>query len=60
MDVVASGIDRSADPAFVEAVANKVYFGPVDFRRETEPYITMAVAGMRRDGGVTVADVNLN
>ena len=58
MDVVGSGTDRSAEPAFVEAKAHKVYFGPVYFRKESESYLTMAVAYDGR-GGVTVAEINL-
>ncbi|MBV8394560.1 MAG: HAMP domain-containing protein, partial [Alphaproteobacteria bacterium] len=58
MDVVGAGTDHSKEPAFVEATANKVYFGPVYFRKESEPYLTMAVAHGGR-GGVTVAEVNL-
>ena len=34
MDVVASGTDFSKEPKFTEAVARKVYYGPVYFRRE--------------------------
>src|SRR5712691_4844972 len=59
MDVVASGSDLSSDPKFAEAVAHKVYYGPVYFRRESEPYMTLAIAGTRRDAGVSVAEVNL-
>jgi signal transduction histidine kinase/CheY-like chemotaxis protein len=59
MDVVASGSDLSNDPKFSEAVARKVYYGPVYFRRESEPYMTLAIAGARRDAGVSVAEVNL-
>ena len=59
MDVVASGTDFSNDPKFMEAVARKVYYGPVYFRRESEPYMTLAIAGTRRDAGVSVAEVNL-
>src|SRR6187401_2376125 len=59
MDVVASGTDFSSDPKFAEAVARKVYYGPVYFRRESEPYMTLAIAGTRRDAGVSVAEVNL-
>jgi Cache domain len=59
MDVVASGTDFSKDPKFTEAVAHKVYYGPVYFRRESEPYMTLAIAGTRRDAGVSVAEVNL-
>src|SRR5918911_3006616 len=59
MDVIGSGADFSKDPKFVETVARKVYYGPVYFRRESEPYMTLAVAGTRRDAGVSVAEVNL-
>src|SRR5215475_11806128 len=59
MDVVGSQIDYSKDPKFTEAVARKVYYGPVYFRRESEPYMTLAIAGTRRDAGVSVAEVNL-
>ena len=34
-------------------------FGPVYFRKESEPYMTMAVAQSGRNAGVTVAEVNL-
>src|ERR1700751_1365676 len=59
MDVLDSGIDLSKDPKFTEAVAHKVYYGPVYFRRESEPYMTLAIAGTRKDAGVTIAEVNL-
>jgi len=59
MDVVDSGIDLSQDPKFTEAVAKKVYYGPVYFRRESEPYMTLALAGTRKDAGVSIAEVNL-
>ena len=59
MDVVGSGVDYSHKPEFTEAVAHKVYYGPVYFRRESEPYMTLSLAGTRRDTGVSVAQVNL-
>src|SRR5918912_1580644 len=59
MDVVGSGADFSKDPKFLEALAHKTYYGPVYFRRESEPYMTVALAGTRRDAGVSVAEVNL-
>jgi signal transduction histidine kinase len=58
MDVVNSNADRSNEPAFIEAKAHKVYYGPVYFRKGSEPYLTIAVAHGGR-GGVTIADVNL-
>jgi two-component system, NtrC family, sensor kinase len=59
MDVIDSGLDLSKDPKFTEAVANKVYYGPVYFRRESEPYMTLSLAGTRKDAGVSIAEVNL-
>jgi GAF domain-containing protein len=59
MDMVGSGADYSADPRFKEALAKKVWFGPVYFRKESEPYMTMAVAQSGRNAGVTAAEVNL-
>ena len=59
MDVVGSGLDYSHKPEFTQAVAHKVYYGPVYFRRESEPYMTLSLAGTRRDTGVSIAQVNL-
>ena len=59
MDVVESGSDLSRDAPFVEALARRVYYGPVYFRRGSEPYLTLGVAGSRRDAGVVIAEVNL-
>src|SRR5689334_6113556 len=59
MDVVGSGLNLSHDAKFTEAVANKVYYGPVYFRRESEPYMTLSLAGTRKDAGVSIAEVNL-
>jgi hypothetical protein len=36
-----------------------VYYGPVYFRSESEPYMTLALAGTVRDAGVGVAEINL-
>jgi signal transduction histidine kinase len=55
-DVADSGMDRSAEPAVRGARAGKTWFGPVTFRKETEPYMTIAV---RAGNAVTTADVNL-
>src|SRR5215475_13047870 len=59
IDVIDSGFDLSKDPKFTEAVAHKVYYGPVYFHRESEPYMTLAIAGTRKDAGVSIAEVNL-
>ena len=68
MDVVGSGTDFSHDPKFTEVTtdqemlgdkSHKVYYGPVYFRRESEPYMTLSLAGTSRAAGVSVAEVNL-
>jgi Cache domain len=59
MDVIGSQTDFSKEPKFAETMGRKVYYGPVYFRRESEPYMTLALAGTRRDAGVSVAEVNL-
>ena len=58
-DSVGSGKDFSTDPRFTQAVADKIWFGPVEFRRGSEPYMTIALAHVGKNSGVTVADVNL-
>ena len=58
MDALSAATDLSNEPAYVAAKTGKRYFGPVQFRKGTEPYMAIArPAG--GDGGVTVADVNL-
>ena len=58
MDVVGSQTDFSGEARFKEARPGRPYFGPVYFRKESEPYLTLSVAG-GGDAGVTVAEVNL-
>src|SRR5262249_1581757 len=50
---------RKGNPAADHFQAKKVYYGPVYFRRESEAYMTLAVAGTGHDRGVGVAEVNL-
>jgi signal transduction histidine kinase/CheY-like chemotaxis protein len=59
MDVINSQADRSRTPEFSEAATRKVYYGPVYFREDSEPYMRIALSGPRRDAGVTIAEVNL-
>src|SRR5919112_1633072 len=58
-DVVGGGADLSADPRFARAVADRVWYGPVYFRRGSEPYMTLSIAHAGRNPGVTSANVNL-
>jgi signal transduction histidine kinase len=59
MDVPRSNKDRSDEPAFRNAKRGKPWFGPVYFRKETEPYMTIAIRSGSDTGPVTIADVNL-
>ncbi len=59
MDAVGSHADNSKDERFTQALANKIHFSEIYFRRESEPYMTISMAGTRRDAGVSVAEVNL-
>ena len=59
MDVVASGENLATDPRFTETKGGKTYFSPVYFRKETEPYVTVSMAGISEEAGITVAEVNL-
>ncbi|HEY4961273.1 MAG TPA: cache domain-containing protein [Terriglobales bacterium] len=60
MDVLGSGTDYSKEAKFTETVAKKVYYGPVYLRRESEPYMTLGLAGTRFDAGVSVVELNLS
>ena len=60
MDAASAGTEFSREPWFIEAKSGKTWFGPVQFRKGTEPYMSLArPAGGGGGGGVTLADVNL-
>ena len=59
MDSINSGKDRSQEPAFANAKREQPWFGPVYFKKETEPYMPIAIRSRNAGGPVTIADVNL-
>ncbi len=59
MNVSGSREDFSKDPRFTVPKSGKIYFSPVYFRKETEPYITISMAGLTESTGIVVAEVNL-
>jgi len=59
MDRLNSQIDRSQEPAFINAKRGKPWFSPVYFRKDTEPYMTVSLRAGGERGPVTIADVNL-
>lgn len=56
---MASGVDRSADPAVAGARSARAWYGPVSYYGGSEPFMTIAVAGNRKAAGVAVAEINL-
>ena len=59
MDQCGSGRDRSQEPGFKNARRGQPWHGPVYFRKETEPYMTIAMRSGSDGGPVTIAEVNL-
>ncbi len=59
MDVAGSGVDRSGELQFRQAKERRRHMSEVYFRKESEPYMTLSIAGPGRNSGVTVAEVNL-
>lgn len=58
-DVLRGSRDRAADPVIIAARARKTAFGAVYFRQQTEPYLSIAVAGDEPEAGIVVAEINL-
>src|SRR6185369_15831543 len=58
-NTVGSNRDRSGEPAFKGVKPGATWFGQIQFRRGTEPYLTMAMKGRGEEGAVAIADINL-
>ena len=63
MSLLGSGKDRSAEPAFQQARRGQPWYGPVYFRKETEPYMSVAVRSggdrLAADGGRAEPEVHV-
>jgi signal transduction histidine kinase/HAMP domain-containing protein len=67
IDFINRRADLSADPMFVQAKSRRTYYGPVYFRKGSEPYFVIALAesaapnrpGGDASRGVVAAEVNL-
>lgn len=59
LDVLRSNLDLSKDPRFTGSMTAGSVYGSVYFRRESEPFLSLAMAGRRRDTGVAIAEINL-
>jgi two-component system NtrC family sensor kinase len=58
-DAIGSNIDLSDDPRVVGALRDRVWYGPVTFRRGSEPYMAIGLAHAGRNTGATIAEINL-
>jgi signal transduction histidine kinase len=58
-NVIGSQVDFSQDPKFQEAQLKRLYFSPVYFRDESEPYMSIAMSESGVQPGVTAVEVNL-
>ena len=59
MDALAASANLKADPRVTGSQDGRTYFGPVTFRKDTEPYMAIARAVGGQDGGTTAVEVNL-
>lgn len=61
LDIDRTGDDRDmrADEGFRVAKGGAAYYSPVYFRKETEPYMTIALPQAWQGGGVAILEVNL-
>ncbi len=58
-DAVGSNLDLSADPRVAGALRDRIWYGPVTFRRGSEPYMAIGIGHVGRNAGATIAEVNL-
>ncbi|HEV8679007.1 MAG TPA: GAF domain-containing protein, partial [Stellaceae bacterium] len=59
MNVVGGGQDLSQTASFTQAKAQRLWFSPVYFRKQSEPYLSLAIRRDGRNAGVTIAEINL-
>lgn len=59
MDRISTLADRSTEIALRDAVRTGAYYGGVYFQLGSEPFMTIALSGIRPEAGVVVAEVNL-
>ncbi|MDQ3670911.1 MAG: sensor histidine kinase [Actinomycetota bacterium] len=59
VNLPASGRSHESEARFRVARSEGSYFGPIRFRRQSQPYMTISVAESRPGRGVVVAEVDL-
>jgi class 3 adenylate cyclase len=56
---IGRGANMAEGPAVLGARTSKIWYGPVLYRQDSEPYMVIAVAGNRAADGIAIADINL-
>jgi len=56
---IGQGKNMAEDRAVLGARASQIWYGPVLYRRDSEPYMVIAVAGNRAADGIAIAEINL-
>ena len=56
---VGTELNRSNDRAVIGARTARIWYGPIKFYQESEPLMTMAVAGTRAAVGIAIVEINL-
>jgi hypothetical protein len=51
--------DLSKDPRFTQALAKRLWIGPIYFRDQVDPYVTIAIAHSGLSAAVTTAEIDL-
>lgn len=59
LDATGATEDRAKDARVLAALRDGTHASPLYFRRESEPYMSLAVAGQTKSVGVLIAEVNL-
>jgi signal transduction histidine kinase len=59
LDQEHAGTDYRSAPFMRETTAGRTFYGPVEFRKGSEPHLMMAVPAGAADDGTVLADVNL-
>ena len=54
-----TALNRSNDPAVVGVRTTGIWYGPITFYQESEPLMTMAIAGNRAAVGIAIVGINL-
>ena len=58
-DTLGAQVNRSSEPSIAAARSGRPWYGAVEFRRLSEPHMSVAIPGSRDRDGVLLATINL-